>query len=57
MKKCRHCVHEAMMKELLQKWEWLDRKTHPCMGCARFPKLRKLTPDHYKDVREEKKNE
>lgn len=50
MKKCRHCVHEEEMKTLLQDWE-VASKTRPCLGCARFPKLRKLTPDNYKDIR------
>lgn len=54
MKQCRHCVYEEKMKVLLREWEWIDRKTHPCMGCARFPKLRKVTPDNYKDIREKK---
>ena len=54
MKQCRHCVYEEKMKVLLREWEFLDRKTHPCMGCARFPKLRKVTPDNYKDIREKK---
>jgi len=47
MKQCRGCEHEQEMKMLLRGWE--SHQQYSCLFCKRFPKIRKVNPDYYKD--------